>query len=337
MSKVKRIQKGLLFGVLALILFVGVFLFTACGEEEKPAKSDVEAVIYSKYFVDELPEISYSSELGIEGAIEWDENQEIVKGEKLYTWTFTPENEDKFEVATGSVSLKCVDQIFAKQNLDSLSMVQENGSYVFLDCKFNTGLVSSAKGTDLVFDGCTFQTGYTGIGGDKCLYLTSFKNLLVENCIFGGETSEGDISSAGYALDLNIYNTDVQNITIINNTFATTSNDAEESVAISIKTRLGDTDRPTDLPQNATAGSIGGVVLISGNTFDDLCDNIYIGTSPKGGDAEANLTTGAFGVEVVGNLDAVNVFERYLYDDGSAPAQVVEVGASQSFGNKTSA
>lgn len=337
MVKLKNWQKFLISGILSLILIAGIFLLAGCGED--PKQSDVEAQVSSKYITDSLPTLSYTSQLDIKGKITWDENQTIEKGEHSYTWTFTPDNTDEYTVVTGAVTLKGVDEIYSGETFDSLSVVENNGYYVFLNCNFTRGLTSTAYGTDLTFDGCTFTTSYTGIGGDKCLYLTSFDNLLVQNCTFGGQTSEGEISSAGYALDLNLYNTVVQNISILNNEFKTESADGsdKESVAISIKTRLGISDNPSDLPGDATSGAIEGKVTISGNSFTSTCDNIYIGTDLKGEVDEgitSNYTTGAFTVEVVNNSTNVDVFERYLYGDGVAPAQTVNAGETQTFGNK---
>ena len=286
----------------------------------------------AQYFVDTLPTLSVS-ENEIEGEVTWDKDQEKVFGqETAYSWTFTPENQN-YATKTGTINLTQVsgyNQTYS-ENIDNVWT--DNSTYIYKDCTFNAPINSSKK-VDLTFDGCTFTTGYTGDGGDKCIYLTSFTNLVVNGCTFGGETTEGTMSTAGYALDLNIYSTTVDRIEITNNNFNTTKGEDAESVAISIKVRLGETDKPTDV--KGTIGSITNGVLILGNTFANTCDTIYIGSGPKGS-TNANISTGAFNVEVSNNKNDVKVLERYLYPEGVVvPEQLVKANDAQTFGNKQS-
>lgn len=281
-----------------------------------------------QYFVDALPTLSVS---GFEGEVTWDVDQVKVFGESTaYSWTFTP-NDENYATKTGTINLTQVSGYNQTFDYNVNSDWVDNKAYIYKDCTFETA-ISSTKKVDLTFDGCTFTTGNTGGGGDKCIYLTSFTNLIVNGCTFGGETTEGTMSTAGYALDLNIYSTTVDRIEITNNNFNTTKGENAESIAISIKVRLGETDKPTDV--TGTIGSIENGVLISGNTFANTCDTIYIGSGPKGS-TNANVSTGAFDVEVSNNASVVKVLERYLYAEGvTVPEQVVQANDTQMFGNK---
>ena len=284
----------------------------------------------AQYFVGDLPTLSVS---GFEGEVTWDVDQVKVFGESTaYSWTFTP-NDKNYATKTGTINLTQVSGYNQTFDYNVNSDWVDNKAYIYKDCTFETA-ISSTKKVDLTFDGCTFTTGNTGGGGDKCIYLTSFTNLIVNGCTFGGETTEGTMSTAGYALDLNIYSTTVDRIEITNNNFNTTKGENAESIAISIKVRLGETDKPTDV--TGTIGSITNGVLISGNTFANTCDTIYIGSGPKGS-TNANVSTGAFNVEVSNNKNDVKVLERYLYPEGVlVPEQVVQANGTQTFGNKQS-
>ncbi len=282
----------------------------------------------AEYFVGQLPTLSAS---GFEGSVVWDVQQTVFGEQTAYTWTFTPTNEN-YAPKTGSINLTQVTGYNQTFDYNVNNDWVADGVYIYKDCEFQTA-ISSTKKVDLTFLDCSFTTGNTGGGGDKCIYLTSFTNLVVDGCTFGGETTEGTMSTAGYALDLNIYSTTVDKITIINNTFNTTAGADTESIAISIKVRLGETDKPSDV--TGTIGSIANGVEISGNTFADTCNTIYIGSGPKGS-TMANVSTGAFDVQVANNKSDVYVLERYLYAEGiQVPQQLVEANATQEFGNKT--
>ncbi len=334
MKSLVKSSKTILLSVFA-ILFVAasVFLLSACGEKTTPS---VEAKVLSYYFDEStLPTISVVTD--VDGDIVWDDNQTVEAGVKSYNWTFTPKNTDAYEVVKGSIELKNVDKYVSGQQGQTyeseIALWEDGKTYVYENCNFASS-VSSTKKVDLTFINCTFNTSNTGAGGDKCIYLTSFTNLVVEGCTFGGETTEGTLSTAGYALDLNIYSTEVDKIVIKNNKFNTTAGANADSVAISIKVRLGETDKPTDV--TGTEGSILNGVEISGNDFADTCNTIYIGSGPKGS-ANANISTGAFNVSVSGNTTDVYVLERYLYPEGeTAPRQLVGANSTASFGNKTS-
>lgn len=223
-------------------------------------------------------------------------------------------------------------------------ILEEDKTYMFVNCTFTDGLTSTAEGIDARFYNCTFNSD-----GEKSLYLTSFINLEVVGCTFQTELGDLSWSTANYGIDLDIYNTTVQNITISYNNFEGLTNESSATnpcVAISIKVRLGENDNPIGtFWEDKTEGSILGTVTIEGNHFAETNNNIYLGTNPKGGDTEANLSSGAFDV-VVRNTNprptatGVKVYERYLYEKDvtidQVPAQVVEVGNSGEFGNKTS-
>ena len=98
------------------------------------------------------------------------------------------------------------------------------------------------------------------------------------------------------------------------NIFSTTS--TTKDVAISIKTRLGNTDHPTESWANgAVQGVILGEVFISGNKFTDTNNVIYIGEKPQGNDTAANATSGDFDVVVTGNLGSLSIVEMYKVND----------------------
>ena len=317
----------------AIFIFASILMLSACGE--KAVKPDITVSASSYYFDTEtLPTLSVSTK--IDGTISWDNDQIVENGIKNYSWTFTPKDTKKYEVVTGSIKLKKVDEIVNGEAgytyEEQVSLWEDGKSYVYKNCTFASSIASTKK-VDLTFINCVFTTGYTGEGGDKCVYLTSFTNLYIQDCIFGGETTEGTLSTAGYALDLNIYNTEVDKIVIKNNKFNTTAGAATDSIAISIKVRLGETDKPTDVI--GAPGSILNGVEISGNTFADTCNTIYIGSGPKGS-SSANTSTGAFDVIVSDNATDVNVMERYLYPEGqTAPNQLVPANQTETFGNKT--
>lgn len=213
-------------------------------------------------------------------------------------------------------------------NIDSLLV--DGSNYVFDNCTFTTA-ISSTKKVGLTFNNCTFTTGNTGVGGYKCIYLTSITYLVVNGCTFSGTTTAGTASSAGYALDLNLYSTTCENIVITNNVFDTISSDGD--VAISIKTRLGETDNPSDGWNNGenTEGIVYGTITINANAFEGGCNNVYLGTGPKGSE-ETNTSSGNFNCEIANNADALNVYLRYTSNTDVEPV-VVEANGSGNFGN----
>ena len=213
-------------------------------------------------------------------------------------------------------------------NIDSLLV--DGSNYVFDNCTFTTA-ISSTKNVGLTFNNCTFTTGDTGIGGYKCIYLTSITYLVVNGCTFSGTTTAGTASTAGYALDLNLYSTTCENIVITNNVFNTISSGAD--VAISIKTRLGETDNPSDSWNNGenTEGIVFGTITINANAFEGACNNVYLGTGPKGSDV-TNTSSGNFKCEIANNADSLNVYLRYTSNSDVEPV-VVEAEGSENFGN----
>ena len=184
------------------------------------------------------------------------------------------------------------------ENIDNI--LSDEIDYVFENCTFNTAL-STTKRVGLVFNNCTFTTN--DANGVESLYLTSVTNLIVNNCTFNGITD-------GYTINLNLYSTNCENVVISNNIFNTTSENAE--VAISVKTRLGETDHPTDdWAKGEVFGIILGSVLVAGNDFSETNNKIYIGEDPQGMDTSANLTSGDFEVLIDGNLDRLTIYNKF--------------------------
>ena len=170
-----------------------------------------------------------------------------------------------------------------------------------------------------MFSNCTFETSETSTN----LYLTSVTNLIVNNCTFNGN------STGGYAIDLNLYsatkeNLVCENIIISNNIFNTTSTD--NNGAISVKTRLGETDHPTeDWAKNAKMATIDGVVEIYGNNFSETNNLICIGEDPQGMDTTANISTGDFKVLVDGNVDSVTIYNKFKDDKHTNAEEVSKI------------
>lgn len=179
-------------------------------------------------------------------------------------------------------------------NIDAL--LEEENNYIFENCTFNAP-VGITKKVGIIFNDCTFN-----VTNATNLYLTSANNIVINHCQFNG-------TNVDFALDLNIYSTTCENIIISNNKFNTTS--ANNSGAITIKERLGETDFPTDAwAQGATAGEIGNVV-ICGNDFTETNNTIVIGITPQGGSTAANTSTGDFDMYVTANLDSLTVYNIY--------------------------
>ena len=179
-------------------------------------------------------------------------------------------------------------------NIDEL--LEDGNNYIFEGCTFNTA-VSTAKKVDIIFNNCTFN-----VDNATNLYLASATNIVVNNCEFNG-------TNVDFAIDLNIYSTECENILISNNIFNTTS--TNNSGAITIKERLGETDFPTaDWAQSATAGEIG-KVLVCGNDFTETNNTIVVGTTPQAGSTSANTSTGDFEIYVTANLDSLTVYNIY--------------------------
>lgn len=223
--------------------------------------------------------------------------------------------------------------VSGEQFTDSSSIGFVQGkNYTFSSCSFQQGLFSSVALGDVSLSNCSLNAGDSGDGGYKDIYLTGANSINISGCTFDGPVTAGTMSTDGYGLDLNIYSNNVSSISITNNTFNVTAGDSKKAVAISIKARLGSTDHPTDLPQQATPGTIGSV-NISNNYFYPQCASIYMGTGPKGSDSNANTTTGDFTMTVSNNSTDVSVYERYLYDKNTVcPPVLVKAGTTQTFG-----
>lgn len=221
--------------------------------------------------------------------------------------------------------------IVSGKTFDSVPQIEIGKSYTFSNCTFNNGLAFSKAIKDLSLSNCNMKAANTGAGGNKGIYLTTVESINIDGCSFEGPVSAGTLSTDGYGLDLNIYNGHVSSISISNCTFNVTAGDSKKAIAISIKARLGATDHPTDLPGEATPGTVGSV-NISNNYFATQCASIYMGTGPKGSDSAANTTTGDFTMTVSNNQTDVSVYERYKYNKSeTAPAVVVKANTTQVF------
>jgi len=180
-------------------------------------------------------------------------------------------------------------------NIDAL--LEDGKNYIFEGCEFNAP-VSTTKKVGIVFNDCVFNAN-----NSTGLYLTSATNIVVNHCEFNGTTT------GGYAIDLNIYSTNCENIVIANNIFNTTS--ADENGAIAIKERLGETDFPTDAwAQGETEGQIG-YALIANNAFTNANNEVIVGTSGQGASTSANTSTGDFELFVTDNSNSLTIYNIY--------------------------
>ena len=228
------------------------------------------------------------------------------------------------QILYGTEQTNFVEQTFVN-NIDEFLV--EGNTYIFENCTFSVA-VNTTKKVGLIFNNCTFNASSVGSYGDRCIYVTSVTNLIVNNSVFNGEVSKG-IASAAYTIEVNQYSADCGKIVVTNNIFNTTSIDVQ--AAVSVKARLGETDTPDASVETwattATRGTIESV-LIGGNDFTDENNNIYVGTTAKGSSTAANTTTGDFEVVVSDNLDELIVYTRYQDskgDEGSESKVEVEL------------
>lgn len=185
------------------------------------------------------------------------------------------------------------------ENIDEVLV--DGNDYIFENCTFNAP-ISSTRKVSIVFNDCTFNS--SSVNGETMLYLTSVINLVVANCTFTGNITNS------YAIDLNLYSTTCEDVVIANNIFNTIS--TENSATISVKTRLGETDHPTDAwAEGEIYGEIDGLVLIAGNDFAENSNMICIGVDPQGNSTTANTSTGDFDVLVTKNLDALTIYNMF--------------------------
>ena len=171
-------------------------------------------------------------------------------------------------------------------------------NYIFEGCYFAVPFEIKNE-VGIVFNGCVFNSE-----SETCLYVGKADSLVVNNCLFTGTTT------GGYAIDINLYSSSCDDIIIANNIFDTTS--ADSNGAIAVKTRLGETDYPTDSwAQGQVIGFINGVVGIYGNDFNEDNKVIQFGTNPQGSSTAANISTGNFKAVVKGNLDVLTIFNMF--------------------------
>ena len=183
---------------------------------------------------------------------------------------------------------------------ENLTDLEEGKTYIFENCTFNVPITISSL-SNFVFNNCIFST--TSSDGATNLYVSSLTGLVVNNCVFNGNTT------GGFAIDVNLCSSVCEQLVISNNVFNTIS---DEQSAISIKSRLGLTDRPVgDWALNQTEGIINCQVQILGNDFIDFNNKIIIGIEPQGADTSANVSTGDFEVLVDGNLDIITIYNKH--------------------------
>ena len=191
---------------------------------------------------------------------------------------------------------------------DINSMLAHGNDYIFENCVFNSA-ISTTLNVGLIFNNCTFNS--TDVNGETNLYLTSVTNLIVSNCTFNGNITNS------HAIDLNLYSTVCENVTIANNIFNTTGNAA----AITVRTRLGETDHPTESWKDGEIeGRISGLVKIAGNDFSDTNNTLIIGCAPQGSDTTANTSSGDFDVLVEENADILTIHNVFK-DDVHVPEE----------------
>ena len=169
-------------------------------------------------------------------------------------------------------------------NIDSL--LADGNIYVFDNCTFKAP-VNTDKNVTLMFNNCTFENTT-----EASLRVTAVSDLMVNGCEFNG---------VGHAVDVDLFNTTCNNVTIANNVI----NNTNDGVAVSVKTRKASS-------QNVVSGRIDGQVLVAGNDFADQNSYwIYIGDEPQGMNTTANYDSGNFDVLVTRNLDALSVYNRF--------------------------
>lgn len=158
----------------------------------------------------------------------------------------------------------------------------------------------------LIVKNCEF-TGATASG--KQMYLTNVVDLLIEGCSFK------DNSVSDYGVDINMVG--VQNCSLIFKRCSFENTGIKS--AIKISARMGRTDHPSDII--GPEATIHSVVISECSFANNVCD-VTFGTSPKGTDTEANITTGAYDVTLLNNMSDVVVKEPYLVDKGVNPIPV---------------
>lgn len=152
----------------------------------------------------------------------------------------------------------------------------------------------------------------------KQLYLTNCQELVLENCVFEGNTV------SDYGLDVNLCTINNAVIKIINCTF----NNTGVKSAISIKQRRGATDHPDDITTIVPATIK--EVLISGCNFSNNVVDMKVGTSPKGEDVEANTSTGSYPLRIENNKTDMKIQLTYLAAKDEVPEEIT-IKAGQTY------
>lgn len=149
----------------------------------------------------------------------------------------------------------------------------------------------------------------------KNIYVTNAQELIIKNCVF----QNNDVSD--YAVDVNLCTIQDAVIIIENCSFIKTGTKA----AVKISQRKGETDHPDDI--TVTTPATIASVTIKNCSFDGNVVDYNCGTTPKGEDTNANLTTGHYPMYIESNVTDMRIAMPYLVDkDVDAPVFVAKAG-----------
>ncbi len=186
------------------------------------------------------------------------------------------------------------------------------------DTTFNSGLglINTQNNPNppkltLSLNNCIFD----GTASDKKqIYIANSNRVHIDNCIFRNSGADD------YAIDINHTAIKDAMIIISNCTFEDTS----VKSCIKVSARLGETDHPTDI--TGEEGTIK-AVSVTGCSFPENTTGYTIGTTPKGTDTTANISTGNYGLLITENDSDVIVKNPSLYDkDVEVPTITVKAG-----------
>ena len=291
-----------------------------CMEQDPQIK--VSASSY--YFVDTLPSLFFESEMGVDGEIYWIEDQALKNGVSLYSWTFMPNDIEKYRAVSGTMELKKVDKLFRDQTLDQPTQTWEEGkSYAYVNCIFSSPITQTLpKPVDVEFANCEFLNQ---VAGSSNLNLSSINSLIIDGCKFNYTPSEKDMIFNNI-IDLDLYNCKTSNITITNNSFSTKN--SSPVYAISLKTKQISANTPMLLSETNFSGEICGNVLISNNEFLNNTNNINLGEN-LGETTTNNLKK--FNVKIKNNYENLNIYENYENQCEKQEYKVVEKNKTKQF------
>lgn len=168
----------------------------------------------------------------------------------------------------------------------------------------------------LVIKNCNF----TGVASDKKqIYVANAKRLIVSNCTF----SNGGVDN--YSIDVNQCSIKDSSITIENCNFVDCTN---VKSAIKISARMGYTDHPDDI--TVTEPATIKEVKIYNCKFNDSTVSFTKGTTPKGTDTSANLSTGDYKATISRCGPVFNYKLPYLYNKDKE-AEMITVKNNSTF------